>query len=235
MINNQQASENILAYLNEGRLVKRYWKIEREGRYYACLLGAAFGIPSVADCPNEAMPKWMAECTVTLVDGISNEDLNNGLIRRYADLLSKWTVLSKEQWANVLARWLVRLIDQAIDSIPKPVRDEGLILVKVCEQCKSAVICKNESDYAKVTAAVKAAASAHEAVCRLNAHSAVHVANAAAYAAHAIVDPTSYAAYAAHYAAKVASNVANDEYSAYKSLFQALLDEIEKEIFGVQS
>src|SRR5271155_813620 len=106
MVTHMEASKNILSYIDEGRLVQKTWSSEDEGRHIGCLLHAAAGITDTSSCPAHLMPAWMAHCTVTLFDGLAIEDVKD-VSTRYASLIGRWAKLAKEDWDNVLARWLV--------------------------------------------------------------------------------------------------------------------------------
>src|ERR1700690_1644789 len=113
----KQASENILSFLSDGRLIQQTWSSEREGRHVACLLGAAGGYSSTKECPAELMPGWLAECTVTLFDGLAPEDVAP-ISKRYGDLIGRWGAIADVGWDDILTRFLMRTIDQAIESVP---------------------------------------------------------------------------------------------------------------------
>jgi len=190
VITHDIASRNILTFLEEGRLVQKTWDDDREGRHVACLLGASGGFKSTDECPASLMPRWLADCTVTLFDGLAPADVGP-VAKRYGVLVGKWSVISPAGWDDTLGRGMVRLIDQAIDAVPASAKTQSYwpAIAEASEQCKAAIISKDKS----------AGAGA-----------------GADYAARAI----DYAARAIAYAAD----------AAYKSLFTALLDEIEREI-----
>ena len=208
----ETASRNILTFLSEGRLVQRAWHASRDGKEMACLLGAAAGISAAVDCPAELMPRWMAECTVTLFDGVSSEDMPE-IARRYGNLVGRWSLLTADAWDNVLSRWLVRVIDQAIDAIPTIAKEQAYwpAIEKAAADCRRAVETQDKD----------AAYAASRA-----AYAAAYAADAAAYAAYTAADAAADAASRTAYAAARA---------AYKSLFNALLDEIEREIAAAEA
>ncbi len=176
---NETASLNILSYLNEGRLVQRSWSREQDGKHLGCLLHAAGGYNDVSECPAQLMPRWVAECTITMFDKLQAGDVP-AIARRYASAIGKWDTVTPEAWDNILRRWLVRLIDQAVDAVPTSAKSENYwpAIDQACTDVKGALT-SGDKDAAR----------------------------AAAVAAYAATDA-----------------------AANNSLFNALLDEIEKEI-----
>jgi hypothetical protein len=229
MTTHAEASQNILTYINEGRLVQRVWSKEEKGREIGCLLHAIGGYNSTKECPASLMPAWMAECTVTLFDGLADGDFIP-ISRRYSDLIGNWGVITKDGWNNVLARWLVRLIDQAVDAVPAAAKTESYWpdIEKACALSKEAIVSKDKD---KARAAARAARAAAEAAWA--AEAAAAAAEAAAEAAEAAAEAARAAAWAAREAARAAAwaaRAAAEAAAAYKPLFTALLDEIEREI-----
>jgi hypothetical protein len=213
------ASRNILTFLEEGRLVQKTWDDEREGRHVACLLGAAGGFKSTSECPASIMPRWLAECTVTLFDGLAPADVAP-VAKHYGALIGKWSVISPAGWDDVLGRWLVRLIDQAIDVVPASAKMQSYwpAIAEASEQCKTAIAAKDKAAadaaaraaYAAAYAAAAAYAYAYDAAA---AYDAAYAARAAAYAYDAAA-AYAYAAYAAAYAA-YADTARTAAYAAY--------------------
>ena len=196
----EQASRNILSYIGEGRLIRGAWSKEREGKHLGCLLHAAGGYSSVEACPAELMPRWMAETTIKLFDGLPDDAVPD-ISKRYADLIGRWNRFTPTNWDHVLRRWLARLIDQAVDAVPASA--------------------KSENYWPAISAActdVKAALKSGDKEAMKTARAAADAARAAAYA---VADAARAAADAVAYAARAAAN---------KSLFNSLLDEIEAEI-----
>ncbi len=229
----ETASRNIFAFLEEGRLIQKSWHTKRDGKEMACLLGAAGGYSATKECPAELMPAWLAECTVTLFDGLGGADFIP-VSRRYADLIGRWSVLSPDAWNAVLSRWLVRVIDQAIDAVPVSAKTQDCwpAIEKSAADCRNAIESGNKDAARAAARAARAAAYAGAYAARAAAY-----AYASAYAAaDAAADATAYAAYAyasAYAAADAAARAACAARAAYKSLFSGLLDEIEREIGGV--
>jgi hypothetical protein len=244
-LKNTEASRNILSYIEDGRLIQKSWYTERDGRVLGCLLHAAGDFRSTADCPAELMPSWVAECTVTMFDGLSKEDVVP-VSRRYANLIGRWHVLTPDGWNNVLARWLVRLIDQAVDAVPAAAKTESYWpdIEKACALSKEAIVSKDKDKAAWAARAARAAAEAAAWAARAAAEAAAWAAWAARAAAEAAAEAAAAwaaavaaaeAAWAARAAAEEAAAAAAWAAAAYKSLFSALLDEIEIEIIHVPS
>jgi hypothetical protein len=258
---NATAADNIISYLRDGRLVQNAWTREDQGHHVACLLGAAGNYHSTQDCPATLMPRWLAECTVTLYDGLPQEDANGDLVRRYADMMRRWHVLTPDRWDNVHRAFLVRCIDQAVESVPAFAKTQSYwpAVSAACEQSKTAITSKREG------AAESAALSAESAA--LSAESAASAALSAESAAWSAAESAKSAASAAKSAASAAWRAARSAASAarsaawsaalsaasaarsaesaalsaegaakraaYKSLFSALLNIIETEIGGM--
>ncbi len=230
---NEIASANILTFLDEGRLIQRSWHAERKGKEMACLLGAAGGYKSIEDCPAELMPRWLAECTVALFDGLSQQ-MVAPITRRYGKLVARWSVLTPDAWNAVLTRWLVRLIDQAVEAVPAFPKTQPYwaAVESACAQSTAALLSGDK-------AAADAAADAARAAAYAATNAAAFAARAAAYAAtDAAANAARAAAYAAtdaaDYTAVIAARAAALD-AAYAALFKSLLDEIEKEIDRAQS
>jgi hypothetical protein len=241
MTTNAEASQNILTYIDEGRLVRKVWSKEQEGRKLGCLLHAIGGYNSTKECPASLMPAWMAECTVTLFDGLADDDFIQ-VSRRYSDLIKQWGAITKDGWNNVLARWLVRLIDQAVDAVPEAAKTESYWpdIEKACALSKEAIVSKDMDKAEAARAAAEAAwAAARAAAARAaeaaawawSARAAVRSArSAAAEAARSAAAAARSARSAAWAVARAAAEAAAEAAASYKSLFTALLDEIEREI-----
>src|SRR5262249_39790713 len=110
VITNTEASANILAACEAHTLVQKHWHTRADdGRELACLLGSIGpGVNSASDCNAELMPLWLAEITVSLFDGIS-ENAIYPMAQRFGVLVGRWHVLTPEHWDRVLHRFLVRL------------------------------------------------------------------------------------------------------------------------------
>jgi hypothetical protein len=233
---NATAADNIISYLRDGRLVQNTWTREDQGPHVACLLGAAGNYQSTQDCPATLMPRWLAECTVTLYDGLPQEDANGDLVRRYADMMRRWHVLTPDRWDNVHRAFLVRCIDQAVESVPAFAKTQSYwpAVSAACEQSKTAITSKREGAAKSAESAARSAESAAwraarsaasaESAARRAARSAESAARSAALSAAGAASAAWSAAWSAEGAAKRA---------AYKSLFSALLNIIETEIGGM--
>ena len=168
---NETASAGILTYLAEGRLIQKGWHTEREGKHMACLLGAA-GFSSIRECPAELMPQWLAACTVTLFDGLAQTDCPQ-IARRYGEMVKRWSVLTPDAWNAVLSRWLIRLIDQAVEAVPAYAKKQPYwaAVESACAQStaaissgdKAAAYAATDAAYAAAYAAADAAAQAADA------------------------------------------------------------------------
>ena len=140
-LTNADASAAILRAVDEGTLVQGKWHHKHEGREVACLLGSMDPrVNSAADCNGDLMPLWMAEVTVTLFDRISQDQIAP-IAKRYGAAVAGWHVLTDEQWKSTLTRFLIRTIDDALESarpvnIGKPYWDA---VEKACAQCRTAI------------------------------------------------------------------------------------------------
>jgi hypothetical protein len=222
----EQASLNILSYIDEGRLIRGAWSKEREGKHLGCLLHATGGYEKVAACPAELMPRWMAETTIKLFDGLPDDAVVD-ISKRYADLIGRWNRFTPSNWDHVLRRWLARVIDQAVDAVPASAQSENYwpAIEKACVEVKAALKSGDKAAAGRAALAARAAADAAYAA---------RAAALAAYAAMAAAGRAALAARAAAYAAMAADAAADAADAAMaaanKSLFDALLDEIEAEI-----
>jgi hypothetical protein len=230
-ITHSDASKNILSFLDEDRLVQKTWGTEREGRHFACLLGAAGGFKSASECPSALMPGWLAHCTVALFDGLAKNDIVP-ISKRYGELIGKWSVIPAAGWDDILARWLVRLIDQAVDAVPAYVKTQSYwtAIAESTEQCKTAIAAKDKSAAGGASYAARAAAAYADRAAAYADRPRLHATGAATVAARAAAAYADRAAaYAAAHAYATGATVAARAV-AYKALFTALLDEIEREI-----
>ncbi len=103
----------ILRHLDRGTLTRREWG---DGYKRAWLLAALS--PETAkhrdwnDCPAEVMPKWLAALT-PLMDDRGTSAAWVPMVRRYADLASRWHVLDKAAWRRALHGVLVAILEVA--------------------------------------------------------------------------------------------------------------------------
>lgn len=198
-------------------------------------------------------PQWLAETTKELFDKLDQ----NGVLdisQRYNQLIGKCDVITVESWLNVLARYLVKLIDQALAAVPETAKSQEYwpAIEKSTFDCKRLILTYNRD------ATDKAACEAFNACADANAiygttgsfeayisafapdaaRAAVLSYDAAYGAIHVMFAYSYYSARAADYATQaaaycIASNDGNSNFDsaiAAKLLFNALLDEIEHEI-----
>ena len=174
--------ETLNKYIQENRVIRGKWTdIDKEGRETACLLAALS--PEVANsqdpskCPANLMPEWMAHLTPFIDDSGSIEKWPH-VIRRYADLASRWHVLSSEAWAR--AGYRVRRVS-LIEAMGHT-KDEKVLAVcsnvlKLLDRAMAGDF-PAEQEWKAAEAAAEAAATAAEA----------WAAEAAAAAADRIID-----------------------------------------------
>jgi hypothetical protein len=200
---NATAADNIISYLRDGRLVQNAWTREDQGHHVACLLGAAGNYQSTQDCPATLMPRWLAECTVTLYDGLPQEDANGDLVRRYADMMRRWHVLTPDRWDNVHRAFLVRCIDQAVESVPAFAKTQSYwpAVSAACEQSKTAITSKREGAAKSAALSAASAAESAESAAWSAALSAESAASAAWRAARSAASAAESAALSAESAA----------------------------------
>lgn len=205
------ASAAILAACDAGTLTQGQWHGRgSDGREIACLLGAMDPrVKQPSDCNGELMPMWLAELTPTLFDGIPAGEIYP-IARRYGGLVARWHVLQSAQWDALLARFLIRTIDDAVEAA-RPVASDKPYWPAVEAACKQSREAVEWGDAEKKKAAAADADAAADAA-RAAAYTAADAARAAADAA---------AAYAAAYTARA---------ERYLALFTFLLDQIEREL-----
>ena len=104
-MNTQQRIERLNTFISEGRLIRNEWTGEDgQGRETACLLAAIS--PEVAeswaekDCPSDLMPEWFARLT-PWIDDTGSEEHWPEVIKKYANLASRWHVLSADDWERL--------------------------------------------------------------------------------------------------------------------------------------
>lgn len=88
----------------ENRLIRKAWIGEENGRETACLLAAlspeAGQSQRASACPANVIPAWLAELTPWMDDSGSVEAWP-GMVRRYAGLARRWSVLTPEAWTDL--------------------------------------------------------------------------------------------------------------------------------------
>lgn len=249
------ASHNILSFLEEGRLTKGTCPETIDGKYFGNLLYAAAEIINSSDCPTELMPLWLAKTTVVLFDTLY-KNATQDVAHRYGQLIGKWGVITDEGWYRVLSRYLGRLIDQALDSVPESVKNQEYwpAIKNAASNCKRVIqFYNNEAGIFVARAVLKAregtfvpflAKGDIEIFKAAYAADAAHRATLAYDAAYEAIDTRVIGGYLAARIADRTVQASNDCVSANagircdpfvsgcaaKSLFNALLDEIEKEI-----
>lgn len=90
------------AHIEAGTLVRNKWTgTDAQGRETACLLAAMVpkcGEEGSADaCPADVMPRWLAHLT-PWIDDAGSAEAWPGVVQRYADLASRWHVLTADDW-----------------------------------------------------------------------------------------------------------------------------------------
>ena len=106
----QEISAKILDLLDRGLILRRKWS---EGEAM-CLLAAAD--PEVAKyessdyCPLDLMPQWLAYLTPSM-DDEGSAAAWEPMVRRYADLFSRWHVLTPEAWERARIQALLSILD----------------------------------------------------------------------------------------------------------------------------
>ena len=95
----------LLQHIEEGTLIRHKWTgYDTQGRKTACLLAALVtqtGYDQSTDaCPTEVMPSWLAQITPWMDDDGTAEAWP-AMVRRYADLASRWHVLTPETWQKL--------------------------------------------------------------------------------------------------------------------------------------
>ena len=97
--------ENLMTMIEDNRILRGNWGMQDdEGRQYACLLGAlapeTVKAESAQACPADVMPRWLAYLT-PLMDDMGSDIYWPTMVRKYADLASRWHVLDEHAWRRV--------------------------------------------------------------------------------------------------------------------------------------
>jgi len=96
-----ERADRLDLFIAEGRLIRKKWhSTATDGRELACLLYAL--APEVGDgkidaCPATLMPPWLAHLT-PWIDDAGSADHWPVVIRRYAGLVRRWSVLTDADW-----------------------------------------------------------------------------------------------------------------------------------------
>lgn len=220
------ASRNVLAYLE------------------------AAGINDVQKYPAQLMPVWLAEKTPVLSDKLGSNGVKK-ISRRHGRIIGKWGLIPIDGWNRVLSRYLVRLIDRALDEVSEIAKTQEYwpAIEKAAADCKRAIVtrdkeaaessanCARFSSTATVFAYVRArvASDADAAVAAARAAGVAHVAAGACDAFASVVDAARAgdAAYEGACADGFINYVSYTADDAAKILFTALLDEVKLEISKV--
>ncbi len=185
-MNHQERIENLNRHIDAGTLVRNEWG---DGHERACLLAALSPessqgqSPSV--CPASVMPQWLAHLTPWMDDAGSKEAWP-AMVRRYADLASRWRTLSDDQWSRLdfAARKIalesclehnkaacepvLRLLDQSIAGDHVPAKDWDAAARAAWAAADAAAYAANAA-YDAARAAADAAADATRAAARVAA------------------------------------------------------------------
>jgi len=201
-MNHQERIENLNRHIEAGTLVRKEWG---DGHERACLLAAlspeSSQGQSPSGCPASVMPQWLAHLTPWM-DDAGSEEAWPVMVRRYANLASRWRTLSDDQWSRLdfAARKIalesclehnkaacepvLRLLDQSIagDHVP-------------AEDWDAAAAAARDAAYAAADAAADAAYAA--------AHTAAAAARSAAYTAAYAADTAAGSAAVDHITTKI--------------------------------
>lgn len=115
-ITHEFASERILAFASEGRLVQGKWHGRQKGppgdgggREIACLLGSIHArIDDPSKCPASLMPRWMSYLTVRLFDGVPFDRVAH-YGQAYGQSMRRWGELDAERWERIRVAFIAAL------------------------------------------------------------------------------------------------------------------------------
>jgi hypothetical protein len=172
----------------EGRLIRKEWTRDEDGRHLACLLSAlspeASNAKTAAACPAWLLPSWFARL-VPWMDDAGSEEAWPGMVRRFALLVRRSAALTAEDWQRLDFACRAVALREARSHVQ---RDEWGVLTALdralglCEQAASGVSVA-DAEWTKESAAARAAAEAAAAAAA--AWAAAAAAWAAAWAAGA--------------------------------------------------
>ena len=247
--------ETLDLFINENRLIRGSWTGENDqGRETACLLAAlspeVFKAQSANACPASLMPQWLARLTV-FIDGHGTLEHWPVVVRRYANLASRWHVLTPVAWkrsmhrvnrASVLEAMLhtsaerslavckavVALLDRAIAGDPPTIAEWQAAR----EAAEEAATAKWAAKWAEAEAAAKWAAAAAAAAAKWAAEAEAAAKWAAKWGAETEAKwaEAKWAAEAAAKWAAVAAAAAAKWAAAADRMIDAWLDILESEI-----
>ncbi|MDR3513745.1 MAG: hypothetical protein P4L73_19080, partial [Caulobacteraceae bacterium] len=114
-VTNEMAANNILAFAREGRLKQSNWHDRgADGQEIACLLGAIHpDINSTTACPAALMPRWLANLTVRLFDGVPTDRVTH-YGEAYAQRINRWGVFDVAAWERVRVAFISKALGDAI-------------------------------------------------------------------------------------------------------------------------
>jgi hypothetical protein len=217
-MNHQERIENLNRHIEQGTLIRKAWG---DGHKRACLLAALAPETAQASsskaCPAEVMPEWLAHLTPSM-DDYGTAEAWPAMVRRYAELASRWHVLSADQWSRLDYQARIVALKECRDHAPE-------VVDRVIELCERAASGDMPSHGEWVDAAAEAAA---EAAARAAARAA-RAAETAAEAAWAAARAAS-ATWAAGAAARAAGAAAGAASTVWDRMTSAILDVIESEI-----
>ena len=191
-LTNVEASQRVLAHLDEGRLVQGNWHTVHAGRELACVLGSMDpAISDPRDCPASVMPAWLARLTVTLFDRQKDADAM-AWARRYAGQMARWHVLDDAAWSRVDVAFRIACVETAM-SRAEPASKDLAVWPRVKAACEG-VVTALRTGVGLAEAKSGAASAAAFAAYADSADSADYA--AAAYAASADYADYAFAAYA---------------------------------------
>ncbi len=222
-------------FINEGRLLRGKWRgTDDRGRETACLLAALAPEcgrdESVASCPADVMPAWLAHLTPWMDDDGTDEAWP-AMVRRYAAVAARWHVLDAVAWQRVEWRVHVAIVTEAMrhtDDARVLAACQGVIDVYV-DAIATGVV-----DESRRAAAESAAASVAWSVAWSAANSA---ASAVARAAWRAAESAAYsaaksAAVRAAYSAATSAAVRAAYSAATRAAKRATVDRLTAAILG---
>lgn len=157
----EQAADRLDRFIEEGRLIRKAWTGERDGRDTACLLAAMS--PEVAKekrasaCPADIMPQWLAYLTPWIDDsGIKAAWPEQ--VEWFARLAHRWHVLTPERWRRLDYRVRAAILRCLPTTLPADVRSVVDRVIALCDRAS-----RGEDVADKARAAAEATAEAAEA------------------------------------------------------------------------
>ena len=105
---------NLNTLIAEYRLLRGKWTDKDEhGRQRACLLAAlspeVAASKSASKCPSDVMPTWLAVLTPAIDDNGSLSEWSS-VVARYANLASRWKILSEDNWKRAEMRIRIKIV-----------------------------------------------------------------------------------------------------------------------------